>query len=121
MHITTASAARQGVVFLMEEGEGVLGNGTRNVINFSFYFHSIFSSVHMVFDCFKYILSIWSHGINTLHVHLTYCDQTLPKSAGQTLTDVFWHLTHVGIVVHTCIHMLYYINMYMPVCACPHK
>jgi hypothetical protein len=31
----------------------LLGNGTRNVINFSFYFYSIFSSVHMVFKCFK--------------------------------------------------------------------
>ena len=36
----------------------MLGDGTRNIINFSFYFHSIFSSVHMVFEHFEYILSI---------------------------------------------------------------
>jgi hypothetical protein len=36
----------------------VLENGTRNIINFSFYFHSIFSSVHKVFEHFECISSI---------------------------------------------------------------
>jgi hypothetical protein len=32
-----------------------------------------------------------------------------------------WHLPCAGIVVHMHIHTMYYINMYVPICMCPHK